>query len=245
MPLDVIGAGLGRTGTMSLKFALEHLGFGPCHHMIEVISNPHDQLPKWLGVLAGNPDWEAIFSGYRSAVDYPACMYWRALAARYPEAKLILTVRDADSWAASVSETIFSTQSRAIMNQPEMNAFFDGVVHAEVEGHSEDRAWLADYFRRWNAAVIAEAPADRLLVFEAKQGWEPLCSFLGVPVPAEPYPRVNSREEMVARFSPEAAAARARAVAEGVVPSLDQIAAMAGGRLAMMREKAFPKGAEG
>jgi len=108
MALKVIGAGLGRTATFSLKFALEHLGFGPCYHMAEVFAGGRRNVPLWLDVVGGNPDWDAVFAGYQSTTDYPACTYWRELTALYPDAKVILTVRDADTWFDSVSETIFS-----------------------------------------------------------------------------------------------------------------------------------------
>ena len=108
MAVKVIGAGLGRTATFSLKFALEHLGFGPCYHMAEVFAGSRRNVPLWLDVMRGKPDWDAVFAGFQSTTDYPACTYWRELSAFYPDAKVILTVRDADSWFDSVSETIFS-----------------------------------------------------------------------------------------------------------------------------------------
>src|SRR5205085_6684689 len=103
MGLQVIGAGLGRTGTMSLKLALEHLGFGPCYHMAEVLVQARRNLPLWLDVIHGKPDWDEVFAGFGASADYPACTYWRELAARYPEAKVILTLRDADDWFDSVN----------------------------------------------------------------------------------------------------------------------------------------------
>ena len=115
MALKVIGAGLGRTATFSLKFALEHLGFGPCYHMSEVFAAARRNVPLWLEVVRGKPDWDAVFEGFQSTTDYPACTYWRELAAFYPDASLILTVRDADSWFDSVSETIFSPQMQRSM----------------------------------------------------------------------------------------------------------------------------------
>ena len=98
MTLKVIGAGLGRTATFSLKFALEHLGFGPCYHMSEVFAGARRNIGLWLDVVAGRPDWDALFEGFQSTTDYPACSYWRELADHYPDAKVILTVRDPDSW---------------------------------------------------------------------------------------------------------------------------------------------------
>ncbi len=113
MALEVIGAGLGRNATFSTKFALERLGFGPCHHMSEVFANASRQVPLWIEAGKGDPDWDAIFDGFRATTDHPGCNYWRQLADRYPSAKVVLTVRDPDSWFESVSETIYSPGCRA------------------------------------------------------------------------------------------------------------------------------------
>lgn len=237
MTLKVIGAGLGRTGTMSLKFALEHLGFGPCHHMAEVFCNATDQLPKWLDVVNGRPDWEAVFDGFESAVDYPSCTYWRELADKYPEAKIILSVRDPESWFDSVSETIFSDAMLGRLAHGPFKTFFDGAVIGDFGDRIGEKAFMADYFKRWNDSVIAAAPPERLLVFEAKQGWAPLCAFLGVPVPDTSYPRVNSKDEMSERMSNvEERAAQASA---DVPPGPELMMAMAKRHLEHQRERAF------
>ena len=196
MALKVIGAGLGRTATFSLKFALEHLGFGPCHHMSEVFADGRRQVPLWLDTVAGQPDWDATFAGFRSTTDYPACTYWRELAAHYPEAKVVLTVRDPDSWFDSVSETIFSQGMMGSLEGSPVGAMMQGVIFDHFDGAITDRAFMTDWFRRRNQAVIDLLPPERLLVFSAKDGWEPLCAFLGVPVPDGPFPRVNSRDEL-------------------------------------------------
>ncbi len=106
MTLEVIGAGVGRTGTYSLKLALEELGFGPCHHMEEVLHNAPIQIPLWTAAAAGKPDWDAALNGYNSAVDWPTASFWSELAKRYPKAKVVLTLRSTESWVASFSETI-------------------------------------------------------------------------------------------------------------------------------------------
>ncbi len=196
MTLQVIGAGLGRTGTFSLKFALEHLGFGPCYHMSEVLASARRSVPLWLDAVQGKPDWDAIFDGFVSTCDYPGCTYWRELAAHYPQAKIVLTTRDADSWFDSVSATIFSEPHRATFSGGPLAPFFDATVYADFGDRIGDRAFMTDYFRRWNQQVIDAVPPERLLVYSAREGWEPLCAFLGVPVPDMPYPRVNSREEL-------------------------------------------------
>jgi hypothetical protein len=235
MTLKVIGAGLGRTGTLSLKFALEHIGFGPCYHMVEFFAHLPQHLPLWLDAVDGKPDWPAIFAGYASSVDYPGCTYWRELVAQWPEAKVILTVRDPDSWFESASTTVLSDRSRTVLANSPAKRFFDAVVHGDFGERSGDRAFMTDYFHRWNDAVIAEVPADKLLVFQAKDGWGPLCEFLGVPVPSEPYPRVNSREDMrtLSENAPQAPAER-------VAPTHEQLAEMGRMRIATMRAAAFP-----
>lgn len=200
MPLKVIGAGLGRTGTFSLKFALEHLGFGPCYHMAEVFAGARRNIPLWLDVVRGEPDWEAVFSGFESTTDYPACTYWRELAAFYPNAKVILSVRDADSWFDSVSETIFSPTMQGSLAGSPIEAMMKGVIFAAFGDRVGDRAFMTEWFTRRNQTVIDSLPPERLLVFSPKQGWAPLCKFLGVPVPAAPFPRVNSREEFTQGF---------------------------------------------
>jgi sulfotransferase family protein len=196
MALKVIGAGLGRTATFSLKFALEHLGFGPCYHMAEVFAGARRNVPLWLDVVRGKPDWNSVFAGFESTTDYPACTYWRELTAFYPDAKVILTVRDANSWFDSVSETIFSPKMQGSLVGSPVGAMMQGVIFDAFGGRAEDRAFMTDWFARRNQAVIDSLPSDRLLVFSPKEGWGPLCAFLGVPVPDAPFPRVNSRDEI-------------------------------------------------
>lgn len=197
MALKVIGAGLGRTGTLSLKLALEHIGLGACYHMTEMLAHMRSHLPLWIESAKGNPQWDTIFAGYQSSTDYPGCMFWRELVAEYPGAKVILTTRDPDKWFDSVTATVFSKAHRdRLEGNPMMAEFFALTVFGDIEDRLGDRAKMTEYFNAWNQAVIDEVPADRLLVYSAGDGWERLCDFLGVPVPPEPYPRVNSREEM-------------------------------------------------
>jgi len=200
MALQVIGAGLGRTGTLSLKLALEHLGLGPCYHMSEMLAQVRSHLPLWLAAAHGQPDWNGIFAGYKSSTDYPGCTFWRELVAMYPDAKVILTTRNPDKWFESASATIFSEPHRArFEGNPMMAEFFRLTVFGDLGDRLGDRARMIEFFNAWNQAVIDEVPAEKLLVYAPGDGWEPLCAFLGVPVPAEPYPRVNSREEMTER----------------------------------------------
>jgi hypothetical protein len=194
--LRVIGAGFGRTGTFSLKTALDLVGVGPTYHMSEVFAHP-EHVPIWQAAADGKPvDWDALFAGYHAAVDWPASAFYRQLMDYYPAAKVILTLRDPERWHESGRNTIFPDREmpteeptpeqlewRRMAETALWNGIFDGKVW--------DREHAIDVFNRHAATVKATVPPDRLLVFEAGDGWEPLCAFLGVPVPDEPYPRLN------------------------------------------------------
>jgi hypothetical protein len=202
MPLEIIGPGFGRTGTNSLKLALEHLSFGPCHHMFEVRDNP-ELLPDWEAVARGEPvDWDRVFRGYKSQVDWPGARYWRELARHFPEAKVILTVRDPDAWFDSVQATIVPfIAARGMHPSPHVNAIAEMAYRAIVAPIFEDRLSDRDHatrvFREHIAVVKAEIPAHRLLVLDLRKGWQPLCDFLGVEVPDVPFPKTNSSKEFV------------------------------------------------
>jgi hypothetical protein len=221
MALKVIGAGVGRTATFSLKFALEHIGFGPCYHMSEVQAGARRNIPLWMAAIAGKPDWDAIFDGFASTCDYPACTYWRELASYYPDAKVILTTRDPNAWFDSVTSTIFSRNIREAVAGTPVGAFMDATIFNAFGPRIEDRAFMTDWFVRRNREVAETIPPKRLLEFSPKDGWQPLCDFLGVNVPDAPFPRVNSRDELEAAMgdvivpdSPEAAEEGARAYIE-------------------------------
>ncbi len=204
MALSVIGAGFGRTGTLSLKSALEKLGFDPCYHMMEVIQHGFGQ--TWHDIVHGAPaDWDAVFAGYRATVDWPACNYYRELAERYPDAKVILSLRDPDKWFDSCHNTIFRAMRMDHDHAPanlrtQIAMVRKLVIEDTFGGDIDDRAHAIRVYNRHNDAVRQAIPEDRLLVFEAAQGWEPLCRFLGVDVPKEPYPRVNTTEEFQQLF---------------------------------------------
>jgi hypothetical protein len=207
MALQVIGAGLGRTGTLTLKTALELLGFGPCHHMIEVFAHP-EQVPFWRAAAGGDAvDWDAGYAGYKATVDWPGAHFWRQLVVKYPDAKVILSRRDPEAWYASMEETILKASREISFNvspSGEHPRRFIELIIEEGTFHgdfSKDNVIAA--FERHNADVIATVPADRLLVFEAAQGWAPLCEFLQVPVPETPFPRTNSREEFWTHARPK------------------------------------------
>jgi hypothetical protein len=162
--------------------------------------NP-DRAPLWVAAADGKPDWEAIFAGYSSTTDYPACLYWRELAAAYPSAKLILTKRDAQKWFESTQATIFSDAMSARVLGTPIEPFFRKTVWRDFGDRIHDRAFMTEYFDEHNAAVEDGVASKRLLVYDVAQGWAPLCEFLSVPVPDSPFPKVNSREEMQARMS--------------------------------------------
>jgi len=200
MALKVIGAGYPRTGTSSLKLALEQLGFGPCHHMREVIMDlPSARL--WIEAAEGRPDWDRIFAGYQSCTDAPGCAFWRELADEYPDAKVLLSVRDPDQWFDSTQTTVFSDQMLN-RNQPlgsDMTEFFAKVVTHEFGERIHDRDFMLAQFERRKQEVIAAIPEPRLLVYDVREGWEPLCAWLGVAAPETPFPHTNTRAEMMQR----------------------------------------------
>lgn len=198
MTIEVFSAGFGRTATMSLKLALEELGFGPCHHMKEVAENGEIQIPLWNEAHAGRPDFTRIYEGYHSACDWPTAAFWREIHAAYPNAKVILSTRGVDSWVNSFSGTILTIlqdpDSWPDHARPWLEMVTDVVVNRSLGGKT-DAASLAAAFEAHEAAVKAEIPPAQLLVFEARQGWKPLCGFLAKPVPESPFPRTNSAEE--------------------------------------------------
>ncbi|KDA41575.1 sulfotransferase family protein [Frankia sp. B2] len=218
--INIIGAGFGRTGTLSLKLALEQLGYGPCHHMDEVLAH-RETIAAWTSAAEGAPvDWDSLYGQYRSTVDWPGARFWRELADHYPSARVILTVRDPEKWYDSARSTLF----QAISNRPaRMSAeamrvitmmnlvVWDGVF----KGRFADKDHALQVFAEHNAAVQREISADRLLVFDVAQGWGPLCDFLGVPVPGEQFPRLNNREAYAAKHRERVVAAMS---ASGVQP---------------------------
>ena len=198
MTLRVLGAGLGRTGTLSLKLALEQLGVGACYHMIEVPKQP-EHAALWLAAERGEAvDWERIFDGYSAAVDWPACILWRELLAAYPQARVILTVRAAAAWYASFRETILPRiENLPPLASPAIRALYDLgrelILRRTFGGRAADAEHAIAIFEAHNAEVIAALGPDRLLVYDVAAGWEPLCRFLELPIPSGPFPHANSR----------------------------------------------------
>ena len=192
MTLRVIGAGFGRTGTDSMREALNMLGVGPCHHMHEVREDSGQQ-SLWRAVAAGaTPDWEQLFAGYHAAVDWPSAFFWRELADYYPDAKVLLTIRSTESWLASMDKTILN----AIRTGTDPEAIGKVLIGGRVfDGRLDDLDHIASVYEQNTASVQASIPADRLLTYTIGDGWEPLCEFLQVAVPDVDYPRRNSTKE--------------------------------------------------
>jgi hypothetical protein len=200
MPLQIIGAGLGRTGTMTLKLALEKLGFGPCHHMTEILDHP-EQLPFWNRAADGESmNWEEVYRDYRSTTDWPGASFALELADYYPEAKVILSTRDPQRWYESMRDTIIKSMGgmeltgRDVVQDHPMR-FGQMLIAHRALGCDFSEANVIAALERHNAKVTSRIPAERLLVHDSSEGWEPLCRFLGVAIPDEPFPRTNSRED--------------------------------------------------
>lgn len=210
MSLQVIGAGLPRTGTLSMKAALERLGFGRCYHMEEVFADP-PKSDAWARFFGGETvDWDDVFAGYGAAVDAPACMAWRELAAKYPDAKVVLTVRNPDAWYASMSNTILSDGYMENLIASSIGPMIErmaarmmgpvGPRPADAPPGPPPKEAMLAMREAHQAAVAAEIPAERLLVFNVAEGWGPLCRFLDKPVPDEPFPRVNDSASFHTNF---------------------------------------------
>ena len=202
MTIRLIGAGLGRTGSMSLKLALERLLGGTCHHMMEVFGHP-EEIPVWHAAMRGEPvDFPALLAGYDAIVDYPGAAVWRELAASFPEAPVLLSTRSSSrQWWESASATILPSTSRP--PEDEQQAAHRAMV-VEMFGRSlgddltDETAVMAAY-EAHNAAVRSEIDPARLFEYQPGDGWGPLCAALGLPEPDEPFPHTNTRDEFRAR----------------------------------------------
>jgi hypothetical protein len=214
LAVDIVGVGFGRTGTLSLKIALEWLGFGPCYHMSEIHLRP-ERIRDWLAVARdGYRDWERVFAGYRSTVDWPAATFWRDLVDAYPSAPVILTVRDPEQWYASAEQTVYRQALRlrlALAGDRSrggtlMETSLSGAQLAEFHELIQETIWLRVFggrfadrdhalavYHRHVEDVRRGVAGGRLLVYDVRDGWGPLCSFLGVPAPHAPFPRTNER----------------------------------------------------
>jgi sulfotransferase family protein len=211
MSIKIIGAGLPRTGTTTLKRSLEILGYGKCYHMKELLVNP-DMLPTWLELEnTGNTDWDKLYDGYEATVDFPGYPWYKEHMKRYPDAKVILTVRSFESWHKSAYNTIWKAGPQTIPEKlvmmiklllnPQLRKVIKcikfvkrNVWEKHFEGRFEDKAFAEKIFNQHIENVKANVPADKLLIYEVKDGWKPLCEFLGVPEPPEPLPHLNKKE---------------------------------------------------
>jgi len=213
--VKVIGVGFGRTGTMSLKAALERLGAGPCFHMIDLIMGERRErdLPYWIDVAAGNPvDWREVFDGWEATVDWPAAACWRDICAAFPELPVLLNVREFEGWYASVANTIRAAKLSPPgslaqdANRPPPNPALWGVIDALVwegdfQGRFEDKEWVRAMYDARIAEIEATIGPERLTVWSlGRDGWEPLAAMLGVPAPDEPFPRLHDTAEFRAEF---------------------------------------------
>ncbi len=201
MGLKIIGSGFGRTGTKSIKEALEILGFGPCHHMYEIVENL-DQLPSWQSAVKGEPtDWDRIYTGYSSQVDWPGAHFWRQSIKAFPDAKVLHSVRPVEKWWTSFDKTIgkLLTAYPSMDLPPQIRELLD--INREFIGEQtfggkfQDRDAAIAAFEQRTADVRAFVPAEKLLVFDVTEGWEPLCAFLDVPVPDVGFPHHNLRAD--------------------------------------------------
>lgn len=206
--MKLIGAGLPRTATTTQMIALEMLGL-PCYHMRDMMADPATSIPRWRAALEGNGNWDELFAGKESIVDWPGSYHWRELMDVYPDAKVLLSVRSAESWVESMHNTIAQIWfGDTLMHHlamaryqvdPTFAAWIDVMndmwVAADIMVKSRgDRAEMAAGMERWNQEVIDTVPSDRLLVWNPKDGWEPLCELLELDVPSEPLPNVNDTE---------------------------------------------------
>lgn len=204
MTLRIVGVGLHRTGTNSLKLALEELLGEPCHHMYEIFANL-DRAPSWRDALTGIADWDALFAGYAATVDAPGAALWRELCEAYPDAVVLLsTRRSADEWWRSVSSTILPLHQSGKFDAPEFTELVEMFDALEARGYripTANAGEQVEFYERHNAAVRAAVPVERLVDWQPGDGWGPICSALNLPVPNHPFPHVNSTEAFVEQFS--------------------------------------------
>jgi hypothetical protein len=208
--MEVIGVGLPRTGTLSQKAALEMLGLGPCYHMVNLLGDL-SQVPQWRRALDGGTPWEGIFAGFQATVDWPGAYFYPELIEAYPDAKVVLSIRDPESWERSMRSTIWGvlyddipirhlSAARACIDSPW--AAYIALMQemwrrsSLIIGQNGDRPGaLAAGFERYQEQVVQAVPSERLLVWSVSEGWDPLCKFLGVDVPDAPFPHLNDSRE--------------------------------------------------
>jgi hypothetical protein len=211
--IKIIGAGFGRTGTLSMKAALEELGFGPCYHMTEVF-NHRKHAPLWEAAARGETvNWRELFDGYQATVDWPGCTFYKEFMEIYPDAKVLLTVRDPEKWYESTQSTIYrgtnwanAPFSRRLLRLLRPDILKTGrmintlIWEGTFNGNFTDKPYAIEIFNQHIEEVKKVVPPERLLVYNVKEGWEPLCAFLGVEVPRDkPFPHLNDRASLIER----------------------------------------------
>jgi Sulfotransferase domain len=209
--MQVIGAGFGRTGTMSLKAALEQVGCGPSFHMIDLVRRP-SLLPDWQAAAAGERvDWAEVLEGWQSTVDWPGCTFWEQLAETWPDAPVLLSVREPEAWYRSCLNSIHEAKEMALRGELEggsedapdpavIEMINDLIWNGTFHGRFLEKDYALAVFEQHNEDVRRKVPADRLLVYEISEGWEPLCAFLGVPIPDGPMPHLNDTASFRSMF---------------------------------------------
>lgn len=212
MALQIIGSGLARTGTMSLKQALEHLLDTPCFHVIELMKQPKRVSYLKERYKKGTTNWDAFYDGFGVAVDYPTCLYFEELLVKYPNAKVIHTIREPESWYESVYNTVYRGVPKGAkdifrliktsLTSKDMRQLAPVFQHNEkiiwkeqFEGKFEDKSRAIEIFEAHTERVKQIVPSDKLLIFNVKEGWKPLCAFLNKEMPNSPFPRANARSE--------------------------------------------------
>ncbi len=210
--MRLIGAGLPRTGTLSQKVALEKLGLAPCYHMVNVLQNL-DVVPQWRRALDGEAQWDELFDGFQAMVDWPGSFFWRELIEAYPDAKVLLSVRDPESWVKSMRDTIWGviygdsllrhlSDARCVVD-PKWRGYTNMMdtmwQRLELAGQQVTAEQMVAGMERYHEEVRQTVPEDRLLVWSVGDGWEPLCEFLGDAVPDEPFPHLNDSKMFAER----------------------------------------------
>jgi hypothetical protein len=216
--MKLIGAGLPRTGTLSQKIALEMLGLAPCYHMVNVLTDL-DEATRWRQALDGGLSLTEIFEGFEATVDWPGSFFYRELIELYPDAKVLLSVRDGDAWARSMRDTIwgviygdclirYMSDARRTVD-PQWDGYMNMMAEmwrrsGLIEDAQTSAEEMAAAMDRYHQEVQATVPADRLLVWTASEGWAPLCEFLALPIPDAEFPRVNDSAQFGGRIIDDA-----------------------------------------
>jgi len=211
MAIKIIGAGFPRTGTMTLKTALEILGFNKTYHYKDLIADSK-KLRFWLELEnTGQTDFDALFKGFEATVDFPGYPYYKILLKKYPDAKVILTKRDFEKWYESTYKTIWKSARKPIIDRlklfirklfnKNLRAIFKCIkfmrrvyLKDQFNNNFSSKAHAKNIFFKHIEEVITYVPKKQLLVYDVSEGWEPLCHFLEIPIPNQAFPHLNKKE---------------------------------------------------